>query len=165
MSLTLPSAPANFYSPSLDALKTALTSGRAALITAAPTDIEAAWAEVGVAADTTLATNRGTFVVGHADIETITGPVLGPEESVGENGYKLQFAAISEVPVYIDGTGTTTAVVVGIALVAGVSTFAGGANSNVRYIPNVTNLTVTDGGIISIPAFEIILNYSEDLTP
>jgi len=91
MALILPAAPKNFYDPSLNSLKSDLeaingfTKGQISLITALPADIEAAWAEVGVGGDTANGLNRGSVVIGNAAITTITGPVLGPEESPGEN--------------------------------------------------------------------------------
>lgn len=165
--MALPSAPANFYAPSLNELKTVMeaingsTKGQIVLLSDAPTDIEDAWAEVGVAGDTANAANRGTLVVGHKDIEAITGPVLGPEEEAGENGYKLQFAGVDQVPVYIDGSGTTTIIIKGIALVEGVDLFANGTTDHLKYIFKTSSLLLTDGTLTNIPAAEVTINYAE----
>lgn len=167
MALTLPSAPLNFYTPSLLALKTAMetingsTKGQIVLLTDVPANIEDAWAEIGVAGDTVDNTNRGTLVMGHADIGLITGPVLGPEESIGENGYKLQFEAVEDVPVYIDGSGTSFDSVIGLALVEGVDLFANGTAGHVRYIFKINPLILTDGILTDLPATELIINYGE----
>lgn len=167
MALTLPSAPMNFYTPSLNELKNVLaavngsTKGQYVLLSAAPADIEAAWAEVGAGGNSSNGNNQGTLVIGNKDIEGITGPVQGPEESVGEYGYKLQFDAVDQVPIYIDGSGTTTENVNAIALVEGVDIYANGGNALVRYLLKVDNLLVTDGALINVPALEVIINYSE----
>jgi len=169
MALILPSAPANFYDPSLTTLKNAIdavngtTKGQIALITAVPADIEAAWLELGVAGNTTGSVNRGSLVVGHKPCSGIVGPVLGPEEAPGENGYKLQFDANELTPIYVDGSGTSTVVVIGAALIEGVDTYAAGTDNHVKYIFKVNPLTVTDGSYISLPAVELIINYSEVL--
>lgn len=170
MALTLPSAPANFYEPSLTALKAAMeaingsTKGQIVLLSDVPADIEDAWAEVGVAGDTVNASNRGTLVIGHKNVGVITGPVLGPEEDVGENGYKLEFAAVPEVPVYFDGSGTSTIIVKGIALVEGIDLFANGTIDHLKYILKTNDLVLTDGTLTNVPAAEVIINYAE-VTP
>lgn len=167
MALTLPSAPPNFYTPSLSTLKAAMeavngsTKGQIVLLTDVPANIADAWAEVGVAGDTVDDTNRGSLVMGHADVSAITGPVLGPEESPGENGYKLQFAENQNVPVYIDGTGSSFDTVVGLALVEGVDLFANGTAGHLRYIFKINPLILTDGIVTDLPAVELIINYGE----
>lgn len=166
--MILPAAPANFYSPSLLELKNKMesvngsTKGQIVLITTLPADIEAAWAEVGVGGDTLDGANRGSFVVGNADIGTVTGPLDGPEEVAGEPGQKLTFGAISNIPVYIDGSGTTIKTVIGLALVEGIDAFGAGTGALVRYFLAAGNLVVTDGGLINTPAFDILINYSEE---
>lgn len=168
MALELPSAPANFYSPSLSTLKAAMeavngsTSGKVVLLSTIPTDIEDAWAEVGVAGDTVNNSNRGSLVIGHKDVGVITGPVLGPEGSPGENGYKLQFAAVDQVPIYIDGSGIATSPVVGFALVIGVDNYANGTVDHLKYIFKLNNIVLTDGGLINLPAVELIINFAEE---
>ena len=167
MAIELPAAPKNFYDPSLNELKTKLNAtngsskGRITLLTAAPASIESAWSEVGAAWNTKDGGNRGSLVVGHSDVSTIVGPITGPVESGGELGYKLQFSEIKDIPVYINGSGNATAIVVGIALIEGVDTFSLGLNSNVRYIIKVDPIVVTDNKKITLPEFEIIINYSE----
>ena len=167
MAIILPAAPKNFYDPSLITLKDDLdrvngfTKGQIALITALPADIEAAWAELGVGGDTLNGLNRGTAVIGHAPISVITGPVTGPEEAPGETGYKLQFDEVVDVPVYIDGSGLSTAVVIGMALVVGVDAYAAGTDNHLKYIMKVNNVTLTDDSLVTIPGVEIIINYSE----
>jgi len=171
MAITLPAAPENFYSPSLNELKNVLLAkngssiGRIALLTSAPSSMGSTlWQEVGVAwnsNENNTGANRGTFVIGHTDIGAITGPVVGPTEGGGETGYKIQFGEIKDIPVFINGSGISTATVVGIALVEGVDNFAMGAYTNVRYIIKVADLVVTDGKKITLPAFEITMNYSE----
>jgi len=167
MTLILPAAPKNFYDPSLTTLKDVLeavngfTVGQVTLITALPENIEAAWAEVGVGGDTANGLNRGSAVIGHGPIAGIIGPILGPEESIGENGYKLQFEEIPNVPIYIDGSGTTTAVVIGMALVVGTDAYAAGTDDYLKYILKVNNVTLTDDSLVTIPGVEIIINYSE----
>jgi len=171
MAITLPAAPENFYSPSLNELKTKLLTkngssiGRVALLTSAPSSMGGTlWSELGAAWDSNqngYGENRGSYVVGHADIGSIAGPVLGPVESGGEAGYKLQFGEVKDIPVFINGSGTATATVVGIALLEGVDTYAIGSYANVRYIIKVADLVVTDSKKITLPAFEVIINYSE----
>ena len=157
---TLPIAPKSFYDPSLDALKAALevtngsTSGQLALITAPPTDIEAAWAEVGAGGDGTLGSN----VIGVADITTISVPVIGEAEgTTGEVGYKLQ---IDATPSMILNTGGGTVTALGIALLVGRDTLVDGSNADVKYIISIDPVQLTDGGVISIPAFEIGISYA-----
>ena len=167
MAIILPAAPKNFYDPSLNELKDKLlavngsSKGRITLLTAPPIAIDSAWAEVGAAWDTNQGSNRGSLVVGSADIGAINGPVLGPIEAGGEAGYKLQFGKIEDILVYINGSGTATTTVVGIALIEGVDSFALGTNPKVRYIIKVDNLVVTDGKKVTLPEFEIIINFGE----
>lgn len=169
MSLILPSAPANFYAPSLNELKDKLeavngsTKGQLTLITGIPTNIENCWSEVGAGGDTLDGSNRGSLVVANVDIPVITGPILGPEESLGENGYKLVFDAIDALPVYIDGTGSSSVTIIGGALVEGADLYAAGTAGMVRYLLKTSEITVTDGGLITLPSFEIVINYSEPL--
>ena len=167
MTLILPSAPANFYAPSLDTLKANMeaingsTKGQVVLITAPPVDIENAWSEVGAAGDTAGAANRGTEVIGNADVGIITGPILGPEEAIGENGYKLQLGEVDKIEIYIDGSGSATATIIGVALVAGIDIYVNGTPDHLKYLLKVNDLIVTDGGLVSLPEVEIIINYSE----
>jgi len=167
MAIQLPAAPSNFYSPSLNELKNVLlakngsSNGRITLLTSAPQTIDNAWTEVGAAFNSANGANRGSLVVGYADIGSINGPVISHVESGGEAGYKLQFGEVKDIPVYINGSNTSTAVVKGIALLEGVDTYLVGTNANVRYIISVDDIVVTDGKKITLPEFEIIINYSE----
>jgi len=165
--MILPTAPKSFYDPSLNEIRNKLlaqngsTIGQIALITAPPVAIETAWAEVGSGNNSDPSNDVGTLVIGVANITTISEPVEGPEEVVGEYGYKLQFGAIPEVQIKIDDTGTTTAVIVGAALIVGRDTFDLGSDADVRYIAKIKDLTVTDGSIISLPDWELIINYAK----
>lgn len=165
--MNLPTAPKNFYTPSLAGLKAdleqsnGLTKGQISVITAAPANIEAAWAEVGSGNHNDPSNEVGTLVVGVADLTLITGPVQGPEEVPGEYGYKLQFESIPEVEIKIDGSGTTTAIIIGAALLIGRNLLADGSDLDVRYIAKIQDLTVTDGSLISLPDWELIINYGE----
>lgn len=170
MTLKLPAAPASFHAPSLSTLKENLevangaSVGRIALITEVPLDIEKAWNDVGVSYDTDKGYNRGQRVVGHTSIGTISDILVGPvEPNSGETGYKLQFGEVLNVPIYIDGTGTSTTTIIGAALLKGVDTFAYGQNSDVVYIIAKTPLLVTDGTSINLDGFEIIIGYSEEV--
>jgi len=169
MALILPAAPKNFYNPSFLDFKTkllavnGLTQGKLTLLIDPPTTIETAWAEVGAAGDTVSNTNRGTLVIGSADIVGISDPIVGPEEITGETGYKVQIAVVPSIPIYIDGTGSTTATVKGVAAIEGVDTFAAGTDGLVRYLFNVNDILVTDGGLISTPVIEVTINYSESV--
>ena len=168
MSIKLPAAPASFYAPSLSDLKLKLeqqngaSKGRLVLISAPPANIDSAWAEVGVGGNSILSANRGAYVVGHKDIAGISGILQGPEEEGGEVGYKLVFDEVLDIPVYIDGTGSSTAVIVGIALVEGVDTFAAGTDGHVKYIFKVDNVVVNDGALIKLPSTEITIYFSEE---
>jgi len=166
MSIQLPAAPASFYMPSLMAVKEALekqngtSKGRIVLIEAAPHDIDNAWSQVGVAANTDLIYNRGTHVLGYANLNGISCPMAGPEEDGGEKGFKLQFEPILDIPIYIDGSGSKVKVLAGAALVVGVDNYDLGQPSDVIYFPGVVSQGVTDGSTFSVPGFEIIINYS-----
>lgn len=170
MAIILPTAPKNFYDPSLTTLKNVLdalngnTKGQLVLINDVPNDIENCWGEVGVAGNTIENTNKGSMVIGHADLLTITGPVAGDTEASDEPRYKLQFNEIPEITVYLDGSGVSTSIIKGIALVAGVDTFSFGVNDNVKYLLKVNDVSVTDGSILRIPGFEIIIGYSEEVS-
>jgi len=166
--MILPTAPANFYVPSLSEIKDVMeaqnggTYGQVSLITAPPADIEAAWSEVGSGNHMTEGNEVGTLVVGVAAIASISNVLAGPEETPGEIGYKIQFDAVPEIHIKIDGTGTTTAVIIGAALIVGRDTFESGTNDDVRYITKIQDLTVTDGGIITLPNWELIINYAQE---
>lgn len=155
MALVAPVAPKNFYEDGLTGLKTALeqvngsSSGRVALISALPADIEAAWAEVGVGGDASV----GTVVLGYADLQAISAVIAGDAEGAGENGYKLTFDAIPGVG--IDTTSTSIA----LALLVGRDTFAGGSDADVRYIVDMTDLAVTSGVDINLPTFDVEIQY------
>lgn len=171
MTLILPSAPKNFYDPSLLELKTVLetvngnSAGQVSLIVTLPVDIETAWAEVGAgnhSIDNPV--NFGSEVVGSGPMGTISDVLIGTEESPGENGHKIQIGAIPEIEVYIDGSGTTQATVIGLCLLVGRDNFSQGADADLRYIVPVDNLIVTDGQLLSTGGFEIAINYSEILS-
>jgi hypothetical protein len=158
-----PIAPISFYDPAFTTLKTALETvdtiaGQIVLLSAVPADVNAAWAEVGVAADSTQAgVNVGTTVLGFAPIGTITGPVDDDTiegGTTGEVGRRLQFASIAEVPILENANGT----VVCAALVNGKGTFAAGTDADVLYVLDVQNISV-DGSptnvTVSLPSSEI----------
>ena len=171
MALILPSAPKSFYDPSLLEFKSVLetvngnSAGQVSLITALPADIETAWATVGAGNHTIDSpVNFGTDVVGSGPMGTISDILVGTSESPEEVGYKLQIGAIPEIQVYIDGTSTTQAVVIGLCLLVGRDNFSQGGNADLRYILPVNNLTVIDGQLLSTGGFEIGINYSEILS-
>jgi len=185
MSIILPTAPANFYTPTLNALKNDLsatngiTKGQVTLLSAAPENANTAWAEVG--AGNAANPERGTLVVGQADIELIVGPVASNEETSEEFGYKLEFSKIPDITVNISPTPNTD--IVGFALIIGRDTFAEGSNDDVRYLAKIEDITITineksilrrvigirsinvdDGALIELPQWNLIINYAEPIT-
>ena len=171
MALLLPSAPKNFYAPSLDKLKEELelsdlgNVGQIVIITAPPVNIETAWEELKVAGNTSGSSNRGSLVVGHKNAGVITAlqPMGTPEAGYDDVGYYLHLAEVNDIPIYIDGSGSTTALAIGIALIKGEDLVAEGTNDHVKYIFAITPVTVTDGGLTHMPEVTINLNYSEVL--
>jgi len=189
VSIILPTAPANFYTPSLTELKAVLgatngqTAGQLTLLTAAPDDANNSWAEVG-AGNPDLGNARGTLVAGQAPIGFITDPAPAYLEGTTEYGYKLQFAKVN-VEVDID---VSSAILVGFALLVGRDTFAEGSNADVRYLarldnaiiidpvlntrtrrhssnlPGVQSIPVNDKDILELPAWDLVINYAQPLT-
>jgi len=168
MAISLPAAPQSFYLPSLNTLKDSLeathgsTKGQVALITVSPDNIDSCWSQVGAAGNTVATANRGIYVVANKDIGIISEPIAGPEETGGELGYKLHFSPVIDIPVYIDGTGASTAVIVGIALLVGVDNFAAGTDAHVKYIFKVNDLTINDGALVKLPDTEVTIYFSEE---
>lgn len=168
MALTLPTAPKNFYEPSLQGLKDALeavngsSSGTITLLKTIPTTADTAWAEAGAGNhEIETPANFGTEVIGSGPMGDISAILAGPEESVGESGYKLTIGVTPEILVYIDGTGVTTATGIAACLIVGRDTFAEGSDLDIRYMLPIDNLLVRDGQIVSFKEFEILINYSE----
>jgi len=189
MSIILPTAPANFYSPSLNKLKDDLlatngsTKGQITLLTAAPDNANTAWAEVG-AGNPTIDNTRGTLVAGQADIELIVGPSPSYQETGEEFGYKLEIAKISNIKVDLQG-GISSTILVGFAMIVGRDTFAQGTNDDVRYLAKledalvieavsgksielhaagIYSIPVEDNDIIELPEWDLIINYAEPIT-
>lgn len=161
MSIQLPTAPKNFYSPSLVGLKNDLetvnnnTKGQVTLLTDIPNDSNNAWAEVG-AGNPAYDTSRGLYVAGQATIGIITGILPAIAETDLEYGYKLQFQKLN-VTVNIS---TPNADIVAFALINGRDTFNEGTNDDVKYL-NILEKSVIDGEVIEIPEWELIINYAE----
>lgn len=166
MANTAPVAPNSFFDPALSTMKTALEltdviSGQLVLLSAVPANIEAAWAEAGVANDSTVAgVNVGTLVLGYAPIGTITGPVDGDIEAgtTDETGRKLQFAAVADVPVLENANASAVC----MALVKGSATFATGNDTDVMYILDIQDIAIdgTPTGVtVNVPAAEIEILY------
>jgi len=189
MSIILPTAPTNFYLPSLNTLKDDLDSvngqtvGQVTLLTAAPNNADIAWSEVG-AGNADLDTNRGSLVVAQKPIVFIAGPSPAYLETTEEFGYKLEFAKIPEIEIKLPA-GVDSALLVGLALIIGNDTFAGGVNDDVRYLgkiedivvtntnkprislksfPGVRDISVDDGDIIELPEWSIIINYAQPVS-
>lgn len=188
MSIILPTAPANFYTPSLTTLKDKMeetngsTAGQITLLTAAPNDANTAWAEVG-AGNKNIDTTKGTLVAGQAPISLIVGPVPAISETAEEYGYKLEFAKVPNIEVELLPGAST--ILVGFALIVGRDNFSQGTNDDVRYLAKLedaliitpdTNRTrfnrfagirsipVNDGDILELPQWNLIINYAEPLT-
>jgi len=189
VSIILPTAPANFYTPSLNTLKDILlatngsTKGQITLLTATPDNANTAWAEVG-AGNPNIDSTRGTLVAGQAEIELIIGPSPAYLETGDEFGYKLEMAKISNVVIDIQGFDSS-ALIVGFAMIVGRDTFAQGTNDDVRYLAKledalitevnsgntieshavgVLSIPVDDDDIIEIPEWELIINYAQPIT-
>ena len=185
MSVILPTAPANFYLPTLNKIKddlsatNGITKGQLTLLSEAPVDANLAWAEVG--AGNKANPERGTLVVGQADINLIVGPVPSFEETTKEFGYKLEFSKVSDILVNISPSPSTD--IVGFALIIGRDTFAEGSNDDVRYLAKIDDVTITtngnsilrrvigirsinvdDGALIDLPQWNLIINYAEPIT-
>jgi len=168
--MPLPIAPLNFYTPSLLEIQSVLKAandgitGQVSLITAAPLDIENAWAEVGSGDLNDPGNQVGSNVVGVGLITDIIGPVGGPViVNTSTGGYKLQFTAVPDIDIKIDGSGTTTAIVVGAAMLVGRALFGDGVEADVRYITKLDDLIVTDGSKVLLPDWELIINYAEEV--
>ena len=189
MSIILPTAPANFYMPTLNTLKDDVsavngqTTGQVTILTAAPDDINSAWSEVG-AGNPNLDSSIGSLVVGQAPIGIIVGPTPAYLEGTSEYGYKLEFSKISDIAIKLPG-GAESALVVGFGVIIGKDYFVDGVDSDLRYIGKIESLIVTDpvtnitevkkvvgiqnisvneGDIIELPAWELIVNYAEPIT-
>jgi len=166
MANTAPVAPTSFYDPAFTTLKidletTDTIAGQIVLLSAVPADVNACWAAVGVADDSTQAgSNVGTTVLGFAAIGTITGPVDDDNAEDGtEVGRRLQFAAVSDVPI-LENADTTA---VCAALVMGSATFAAGTNADVKYILDIQDIVVdgTPTGVtVNLPSSEIKILYA-----
>jgi len=189
MSIVLPTAPSNFYMPTLNTLKDDLdtvngsTKGQITLLTAAPDDANTAWSQVGAGNKDLGNTAKGSLVVGQAPIVLIAGPSPQYQEGTSEFGYKLEFAKIPNIEVEILGTGSV--LVVGFALIIGRDNFSQGINDDVRYIAKledaiITNpvnnrvrerhaagiqsISVEDGELVELPEWDLIINYAEPIT-
>ena len=156
MALTAPVGAKTFYEDGLLGLKAALeqvngaSSGRLTVINALPASIDSgSWAVVGVGRDDIT----GTAVLGYADLQAISTVLAGEEEDIGENGWKLTFDPVDDVPI------STTGTAIAIALVVGRDTFAGGSDLDVRYVVDLTNLATTDGTSINIPTWDIEITF------
>ena len=159
MALTAPVGAKTFYEDGLLGLKAALeqvngaSSGRLTVINALPASIDSgSWAVVGVGGDGIT----GTAVLGYADLQAISTVLAGEEEDIGENGWKLTFDPVDDVPI------STTGTAIAIALVVGRDTFAGGSDLDVRYVVNLTNLAVTDGTSINVPTWNVEIQFATD---
>jgi len=165
MSIILPTAPANFYVPTLETLKDDLltvngsTQGQITLLTDTPDDANLAWSRVGAGNSNIDPNNRGDLVAGQATIQVVVGPVPAYSETSEEFGYKLEFSKIADVIVKLQPL-VTSAVIVGFAVIIGKDTFAEGTNNDVRYFGKL-DMTVEDGQIFDLPAWDIIINYAE----
>jgi len=189
MSIILPTAPANFYTPSLNTLKNDLeeingsTKGQITLLTAAPDDVNTAWSEVGAGNKDLGNVIKGSLVAGQAPITLIVGPSPQYQEGTSEFGYKLEFAKIPDVLVEIGSTDSI--LIVGFALIIGRDNFSQGTNDDVRYIAKledaiitdpitniikarhaagIQNISVEDGELVELPEWSIIINYAEPIT-
>ena len=188
MSIILPAAPMNFYTPSLDTLKNDVsaingqTAGQVTILTEVPDDINSAWAEVG-SGNSALDSSVGTFVIGKAPVGVIVGPSPAYLEGTSEYGYKLEFSKISDIVIKLP-LGVDSILIVGFAVIVGRDYFVDGTNDDVRYInktegiivtngltgaikekeAGTNNIPVNDGDIIELPAWELIINYAEPIT-
>lgn len=189
MSIVLPTAPSNFYMPTLNTLKDDLdtvngsTKGQITLLTAAPDDANTAWSQVGAGNKDLGNTAKGSLVVGQAPIVLIAGPSPQYQEGTSEFGYKLEFAKIPSITIDI-GTGNSI-LLVGFALIIGRDTFSQGTNDDVRYIAKLEeaivvsviqntrrviafgdtiDIQVDDGDVIELPEWNLIINYAEPVT-
>ena len=156
MALTAPVGAKTFYEDGLLGLKAALeqvngaSSGRLVVIHSLPANIDSgSWATVGAGGDGIT----GTAVLGYADLQAISTVLAGGEELAGENGWKLTFDPVDNVPIDISSTA------IAIALVVGRDTFAGGSDLDVRYIIDLTDLSVTASTSINIPEFSVEIQY------
>lgn len=164
--MDLPTAPKNFYTPSLTTLKTVLeqsnglTTGQMTLITGHPPDIEDAWSYVGSGNASDVNNVTGSLVVGVAPLAGLSDPLVGSEEVINEYGYKVTVNAVEGIKIFIDGSGISTALIVGVALIAGRNLFSDGTNDDVRYLNGIKPLTVTDGGVMDVDEFNILIDYA-----
>jgi len=156
MALVAPSAPKNFYVPSLEGLKNALeaqagsTKGQLTLLSAMPTNIDDCWAEVGAGG---VSGGPGTLVLGYKELTTISEVVAGTEEGAGEPGYKLDFGGVDQVEALASETA------VAMALIVGVDTFSNGTAEDVRYIVDISDLMLNSGTLYNIPAWSVEIAY------
>jgi len=157
MALIAPVGAKSFYEDGLLGLKAALeqvngsSSGRLTVIHALPANIDSgSWAVVGAGGDGIT----GTAVLGYADLQAISTVVAGEEEEAGENGWKLTFDPVDDVPINIANTA------IAIALVVGRDTFAGGSDLDVRYIVDLTNLPVAELTSINVPTWDIEVQFA-----
>jgi len=189
MSIILPAAPANFYTPTLNTLKDDVsavngqTTGQVTILTAAPDDINSAWSEAG-AGNPDLDEDRGSLVVGQAPIGIIVGPSASYLEGTSEYGYKLEFSKVINITIKL-ASGVGSALLVGFGVIVGRDFFNDGSNNDLRYIGKIEdliitdpvtglnrerravgiqNISVSDGDIIELPAWELIVNYAEPIT-
>jgi len=185
MSIILPTAPANFYEPTLNTLKddlsqtNGITKGQLTLLSAAPGNANTAWSEVG--AGNASNPERGSLVVGQADIELIVGPVASNTETAEEFGYKLEFSKVPDILIDIAPSPNTD--LVGFALIIGRDTFAEGSNDDVRYLAKIEDVIITvnnssitrrligtrsinveEGSLIELPQWNLIINYAQPIT-
>jgi len=154
MALTAPVAAKTLYENGLSGLITNITGGRIALLSALPTDIDSgSFAVCGVADDSVGATNVGSAVLGFADIGSISAVVEGDSEGAGEHGWKVTFGQITGVNV--DTTGTAIA----FAMVKSTATFAGGVDTDILYIVDLTDIAVSASTTVNIPTWDIEIQY------
>lgn len=164
--MILPAAPKNFYTPSLQEIKNVLesvngtTKGQLTLITGVPELIEESWNDVGSGSTLEGGTTTGRYVVGVSPLSSIGDIVAGTVEDGDEYGYKIVIDSVEDIQIYIDGSGTTTANVIGMALIVGRDVFNGGTDSDVRYIGKLPSTLVTDGGQLTLKPWEIQVNYA-----
>lgn len=183
MSIILPTAPSNFYTPSLEKLKNDVsasngsTSGQITILTAAPDNADTAWGEVG-AGNKTIDLSKGSLVAGQASIGLISGPEIAVSEANDETGFKLSFSKVRNIEIRIGNVGSI--LIVGFAVIVGRDDFAYGTDDDVRYIAKIEEVlitdgetgevttgissdgfTVKDGDLIELPQWDIIINYAE----
>ena len=189
MSVILPAAPTNFYLPSLNELKDKLeetngqTKGQITLLSAVPDTVNSAWSQVG-AGNKLIDSSHGTLVIGQAEISFIAGPSPAYAETAQEYGYKLEFAKITEIEIDLPA-GVDSTLLVGFGVIVGRDDFSQGSNDDVKYLgkiedivitdvnqvrrglksfPGIYDIGVSDGDIIELPEWNLIINYAEPIT-